>query len=69
MLKNAKPVRVSMLFEQINEGVWARAYLIVDETSKSAVLVDPVIEFGTMATLVSPLGSFGTPNRIDISPR
>jgi len=45
MLKNVKPVRVSMLFEQINEGVWARAYLIVDETTKSAVLVDPVIDF------------------------
>jgi len=45
MLKNAKPVRVSMLFEQINEGVWARAYLIVDETTKSAVLVDPVIDY------------------------
>ncbi len=45
MLKNVKAVRVTMLFEQINEGVWARAYLIVDETTKSAVLVDPVIDF------------------------
>ena len=34
-----------MLFEQINEGVWARAYLIVDENTSAAVLVDPVLEF------------------------
>jgi len=35
----------SMLFEQINENAWARAYLIVNEESSSAILVDPVLEF------------------------
>jgi len=43
--QECKACRSDMLFEQINDGVWARAYLIVDETTKSAVLVDPVIDF------------------------
>ena len=34
-----------MLFEQINDQGWARAYLIVDEDAALAVLVDPVLEF------------------------
>ncbi len=36
-----------MLFEQINDEGWARAYLIVDEDAALAVLVDPVLEFMT----------------------
>ena len=34
-----------MLLEQINEGAWARAYLITSDNSSSAILVDPVLEF------------------------
>ena len=34
-----------MRFEQLNEGVWAMTYLIVDETTKEAALVDPVYDF------------------------
>ncbi|RJU96437.1 MAG: MBL fold metallo-hydrolase [Candidatus Poseidoniales archaeon] len=34
-----------MRFEQLNEGVWAMTYLIVDESSKQAALVDPVYDF------------------------
>ena len=34
-----------MRFEQLNEGVWAMTYLVVDETTKQAALVDPVYDF------------------------
>ena len=34
-----------MLFEQLNEGVWAMTYLIVDETTREAALVDPVYDY------------------------
>ena len=34
-----------MRFEQLNEGVWAMTYLIVDEATKEAALVDPVYDF------------------------
>ena len=34
-----------MLFEQLNEGVWAMTYLIVDETAREAALVDPVYDY------------------------
>ncbi|MBL6886445.1 MAG: MBL fold metallo-hydrolase, partial [Candidatus Poseidonia sp.] len=31
-----------MRFEQLNEGVWAMTYLIADEATNEAALVDPV---------------------------
>jgi sulfur dioxygenase len=34
-----------MRFEQLNEGVWAMTYLIVDETTQQAALIDPVYDF------------------------
>ena len=34
-----------MRFEQLNEGVWAMTYLIVDELTGQAALVDPVYDF------------------------
>ena len=34
-----------MRFEQLNEGTWARTYLIVDENSSEAALVDPVYDY------------------------
>ena len=34
-----------MRFEQLNEGVWAMTYLVVDESTKEAALVDPVYDF------------------------
>ena len=34
-----------MRFEQLNEGVWAMTYLIVDESTGQAALVDPVYDF------------------------
>ncbi len=34
-----------MLFEQLNTGVWAMTYLIVDENTKEAAIVDPVYDF------------------------
>ena len=34
-----------MRFEQLNEGVWAMTYLIVDEATGEAALVDPVYDF------------------------
>ncbi|MEL0311882.1 MAG: MBL fold metallo-hydrolase, partial [Candidatus Poseidoniales archaeon] len=34
-----------MRFEQLNEGVWAMTYLIVDEETNEAALVDPVYDF------------------------
>ncbi len=35
----------TMRFEQLNEGVWAMTYLVVDESTKQAALVDPVYDF------------------------
>ena len=35
----------TMRFEQLNEGVWAMTYLIVDEDTNKAALVDPVYDF------------------------
>ena len=34
-----------MRFEQLNESVWAMTYLIVDEATSEAALVDPVYDF------------------------
>ena len=34
-----------MRFEQLNEGVWAMTYLIVDEKTNLAALVDPVYDY------------------------
>ena len=34
-----------MRFEQLNEGVWAMTYLLVDETTMQAALVDPVYDY------------------------
>lgn len=34
-----------MRFEQLNEGIWAMTYLIVDEATKKAALVDPVYDY------------------------
>lgn len=34
-----------MRFEQLNEGVWARTYLLVDENTMEAALVDPVYDY------------------------
>ena len=34
-----------MRFEQLNEGVWAMTYLIVDEATNEAALVDPVYDY------------------------
>jgi len=36
---------LSMRFEQLNEGVWAMTYLIVDEEKCLAALVDPVYDY------------------------
>ena len=33
-----------MRFEQLNEGVWAMTYLVVDEVSNQAALIDPVYD-------------------------
>ena len=38
-------IGIDMRFEQLNDGGWAMTYLIVDEASKSAALVDPVYDF------------------------
>ena len=35
----------TMRFEQLNEGVWAMTYLIVDEDTNKAALVDPFTTF------------------------
>ena len=35
----------TMRFQQLNEGVWAMTYLVVDESTKQAALVDPVYDF------------------------
>ena len=48
MSLNFKSVRsfgATMRFEQLNEGVWAMTYLIVDESTNEAALVDPVYDF------------------------
>jgi sulfur dioxygenase len=34
-----------MRFEQLNEGVWAMTYLVVDEASNQAALIDPVYDY------------------------
>ena len=34
-----------MRFEQLNKDVWAMTYLIVDEKTQEAALVDPVYDF------------------------
>lgn len=34
-----------MRFEQLNEGVWAMTYLVVDEATNKAAIVDPVYDF------------------------
>jgi sulfur dioxygenase len=34
-----------MRFQQINDGVWAMTYLVVDEATNEAALVDPVYDF------------------------
>ena len=34
-----------MRFEQLNDGVWAMTYLVADEVTKEAALVDPVYDF------------------------
>lgn len=34
-----------MSVEQINDGVWAMAYLIVDESTNQAAIVDPVYDY------------------------
>ena len=34
-----------MRFEQLNEGVWAMTYLVVDESSNQAALIDPVYDY------------------------
>ena len=40
------PIRaLTMRFEQLNEGVWAMTYLIVDDETSEAALVDPVYDF------------------------
>ena len=36
---------VIMRFEQLNKSVWAMTYLIVDEATSEAALVDPVYDF------------------------
>ena len=36
---------LTMRFEQLNEGVWAMTYLIVDDETSEAALVDPVYDF------------------------
>lgn len=35
----------TMRFEQLNEGVWAMTYLIVDEDTRQAALIDPVYDY------------------------
>jgi len=45
MFKSNRLLRKIMRFEQLNEGVWAMTYLIVDETTNEAALVDPVYDF------------------------
>ena len=34
-----------MRFEQLNQGVWAMTYLVVDESTNEAALVDPVYDY------------------------
>ena len=34
-----------MLFEQLNQNGWAMTYLVVDEITKEAALIDPVYDF------------------------
>ena len=34
-----------MRFEQINDGVWAMTYLLVDEKTNQAALIDPVYDY------------------------
>lgn len=34
-----------MQVQQLNEGIWARTWLLLDEESGEAVLIDPVMEF------------------------
>jgi len=46
-----------MRFEQLNEGVWAMTYLVVDESTKEAALVDPVYDF--METYLTHLEAEG----------
>ena len=43
--KTEQEVGCFMRFEQLNEGVWAMTYLIVDEETQQAALVDPVYDF------------------------
>ncbi len=43
--KTVNAVPRLMRFEQLNEGVWAMTYLIVDESTKLAALVDPVYDY------------------------
>ena len=45
MFKSFLSLAVIMRFEQLNEGVWAMTYLIVDEATNEAALVDPVYDF------------------------
>lgn len=41
-----RPVyRSNMHFEQLNKTGWAQTYLLVDSTSKSAAIIDPVYDF------------------------
>ena len=47
----------TMRFEQLNEGVWAMTYLIVDEDTNKAALVDPVYDF--LSTYIELIDSQG----------
>ena len=45
MFKSLGRLALLMHFEQLNEGVWAMTYLIVDPSTKQAALVDPVYDY------------------------
>jgi len=36
---------LSMQVEQLNEGVWALTYLVIDESTQQAALIDPVYDY------------------------
>ena len=36
---------LSMRVEQLNSDGWAKTYLLVDDDSKDAILIDPVYDF------------------------
>ena len=38
-------IGADMGFEQLNDGVWAKTYLLVDENTMEAALVDPVYDY------------------------